>query len=67
MREILYFQAGRFSNFIGTHFWNAQESYFTYGEEAEEPLVNHDVSFREGLSNKVCGYFPMQGQSLSEC
>lgn len=53
MREILYFQAGRFSNFIGSHFWNAQESYFTYGEDAEEPLVDHDVSFREGLNHQV--------------
>ena len=42
MREILYLQAGTVSNFVGTHFWNEQESYFTYGEDAEEPLVDHD-------------------------
>ena len=42
------------SNYIGTHFWNAQESYFTYGDDAEEPIVNHDISFREGVSRKVC-------------
>ena len=53
MREILYLQAGTVSNFVGTHFWNEQESYFTYGEDAEEPLVDHDISFREGVSRTV--------------
>ncbi|KAJ8482568.1 hypothetical protein ONZ51_g5273 [Trametes cubensis] len=52
MKEILYIQAGPLANFIGTHFWNTQESYFTYGEE-EEPVVYHDRSFREGLTRKV--------------
>lgn len=56
MREILYIQAGSLSNHIGTHFWNAQESYFSYGNddiEGEEPLVEHDRSFREGANHKV--------------
>ena len=53
MREILYLQVGTVSNFVGTHFWNEQESYFTYGEDAEEPLVDHDISFREGVSRTV--------------
>lgn len=52
MKEILYVQAGSFANFIGTHFWNTQESYFTYGED-EEPAVYHDKSFREGLTSEV--------------
>ncbi|TFK82016.1 tubulin nucleotide-binding domain-like protein [Polyporus arcularius HHB13444] len=51
MKEILYVQAGSFANFIGTHFWNTQESYFTYGED-EEPAVYHDRSFREGLTSE---------------
>ncbi|KAI0326804.1 tubulin nucleotide-binding domain-like protein [Cubamyces sp. BRFM 1775] len=51
MKEILYIQAGPLANFIGTHFWNTQESYFTYGDE-EEPIVYHDRSFREGLTPK---------------
>ncbi|KAI9068825.1 tubulin nucleotide-binding domain-like protein [Trametes sanguinea] len=51
MKEILYIQAGPFANFIGQHFWNAQESYFTYGED-EDPIVFHDRSFREGLNHK---------------
>ncbi|KAF4568599.1 hypothetical protein EYR36_010611 [Pleurotus pulmonarius] len=48
MREILYIQAGSFANYTGTHFWNTQEEYFTYDDETE-PLVNHDISFREGI------------------
>ena len=53
MKEILYVQAGSFSNFLGTHFWNTQESYFTYDDDEQEPQINHDISFREGLSTKV--------------
>ena len=62
MREIIYIQAGNLSNYIGTHFWNTQESYFTYGEGGEEPLVEHDISFREGLSLNVrtcVAYLPL--------
>ncbi|TDL26926.1 tubulin nucleotide-binding domain-like protein [Rickenella mellea] len=61
MKEILYIQAGSVSNHIGTHFWNTQESYFTYssaepssaqGAESADSdlLVDHDVSFRAGRS-----------------
>ncbi|EGO28775.1 hypothetical protein SERLADRAFT_434675 [Serpula lacrymans var. lacrymans S7.9] len=48
MREIIHIQAGTFANYVGTHFWNTQESYFTYYED-EDPIVRHDISFREGL------------------
>lgn len=51
MREILYIQAGSFANYTGTHFWNTQEEYFTYDDETE-PLVNHDISFREGIDQR---------------
>ncbi|EPQ55584.1 tubulin nucleotide-binding domain-like protein [Gloeophyllum trabeum ATCC 11539] len=54
MKEIIYIQAGPLANYTGQHFWNTQEAYFTYDEEEsaskEEPLTDHDVSFREGLS-----------------
>jgi len=58
MKEILYIQAGTLPNFVGTHFWNTQESYFQYdgyeGDDGtDEPEINHDASFREGLSPKV--------------
>lgn len=48
MREIITLQLGQQSNYLGTHFWNTQESYFTYGEDEESP-VDHDVHFRQGL------------------
>jgi hypothetical protein len=43
MKEIIYIQAGRFANYIGTHFWNTQESYLTHGPED----VAHNISFTE--------------------
>ncbi|KAN0125798.1 Misato Segment II tubulin-like domain containing protein [Russula decolorans] len=49
MKEIIYIQAGNTSNHVGTHFWNAQQSYFDYSGD-KEVLVDHDVSFREGVS-----------------
>jgi hypothetical protein len=53
MKEIIYIQAGNTSNHVGTHFWNAQQSYFDYSGD-KEVLVDHDVSFREGVSPRVC-------------
>lgn len=53
MKEIIYIQAGNMSNHVGTHFWNAQQSYFIYGED-KEVVVDNDVSFREGISPRVC-------------
>ncbi|KAF1942911.1 mtDNA inheritance protein dml1 [Clathrospora elynae] len=49
MHEIVTLQFGSQSNYLGTHFWNTQESYFTYPPEPESP-VNHDVLFRPGLA-----------------
>ncbi|KAI0533525.1 tubulin domain-containing protein [Xylaria digitata] len=48
MREIITLQLGQQSNYVATHFWNAQESYFTYDAGQESP-VDHDVHFRPGL------------------
>ncbi|KAL2220892.1 tubulin domain-containing protein [Thermoascus aurantiacus ATCC 26904] len=48
MHEIITLQLGQRSNYLATHFWNLQESYFTYNEEEESP-VNHDVHFRPGI------------------
>ncbi|KAF3929534.1 hypothetical protein ABW19_dt0204320 [Dactylella cylindrospora] len=49
MHEIITIQLGHFANFVGTHFWNTQESYFTYGENEEPSPVDHNVHFRAGL------------------
>ncbi|KAL4997822.1 tubulin domain-containing protein [Aspergillus recurvatus] len=48
MHEILTLQLGQRANYLATHFWNLQESYFTYNGQ-EESLVDHDVHFRPGI------------------
>ncbi|CAJ0827935.1 7112_t:CDS:10 [Entrophospora sp. SA101] len=53
MHEILTLQFGHFTNFIGTHFWNTQDSYFSYDlENAHEPGILHDVLYRSGITQK---------------
>ncbi|GAB1864451.1 Protein misato [Camponotus japonicus] len=46
-RDILTIQLGHYSNFIGTHWWNLQESNFTY-DPKHPSEINHDVLYREG-------------------
>lgn len=48
MHEIITLQLGQQSNYLATHFWNAQESYFTYADN-DEALINHDVHWRPGI------------------
>jgi hypothetical protein len=48
MHEIITLQLGQQANYIGTHYWNVQESYFTYAGQEDSP-VDHDVSFRQGI------------------
>ncbi|KAK7403604.1 mtDNA inheritance, partitioning of the mitochondrial organelle [Neonectria punicea] len=48
MREIITLQLGQLSNYTATHFWNTQESYFTYGVEEQSP-VDHNVHWRAGV------------------
>ncbi|CAG8955192.1 hypothetical protein HYFRA_00007208 [Hymenoscyphus fraxineus] len=48
MHEIITLQLGQKSNYLATHFWNTQESYFTYSAD-EESQVDHDVHFRPGI------------------
>ncbi|KXH59030.1 misato Segment II myosin-like domain-containing protein [Colletotrichum salicis] len=49
MHEIITLQLGQLSNYAATHFWNTQESYFTYSDQDESP-VNHDVHWRPGVA-----------------
>ncbi|EST09263.1 Misato Segment II tubulin-like domain protein [Kalmanozyma brasiliensis GHG001] len=57
-KEIIHLSFGSFSNHISTHFWNQQQSYFTYDLPSgstsdvppDEPLIDHDVSFQAGQS-----------------
>ncbi|OTA60352.1 tubulin nucleotide-binding domain-like protein [Hypoxylon sp. EC38] len=50
MREIITLQLGQQSNYLANHFWNAQESYFTYSADEESP-IDHDVHFRPGIGS----------------
>ncbi|KAK4696477.1 hypothetical protein P7C71_g1441, partial [Lecanoromycetidae sp. Uapishka_2] len=49
MHEILTLQLGHRANYVATHFWNTQESYFTYDSSQELSPVDHDVHFRPGI------------------
>ncbi|XP_063924432.1 protein misato-like [Zophobas morio] len=49
--EILTLQFGHYSNFIGTHWWNIQESSFQYDPDNPSE-INHDILYREGLTLK---------------
>jgi len=72
MREILYVQAGNFANYIGTHFWNAQDCYLSEhdgdAESGSSDLHDSEVSFRKGSGNSVSRLFPsicaLEGDSL---
>lgn len=52
-REIITLQFGHEANFVGTHFWNIQESFFSFGGEKSRPRdeIDHDVLFREGRNH----------------
>ncbi|RIA94768.1 tubulin domain-containing protein, partial [Glomus cerebriforme] len=54
MHEILTLQFGHFANFVGTHFWNSQEAYFTFNEclNAPKPEIIHDTLFRAGVNQR---------------
>ncbi|KAK3741802.1 hypothetical protein QZH41_010449 [Actinostola sp. cb2023] len=48
-REVISLQFGHYSNFVGTHLWNIQESIFSYdSSDAKKTEVNHDCLFRVG-------------------
>ncbi|KAL9044631.1 MAG: hypothetical protein Q9214_002243 [Letrouitia sp. 1 TL-2023] len=49
MHEILTLQLGHRANYLASHFWNVQESYFTYDTNQQASPVDHDVHFRAGV------------------
>ncbi|CAF0836344.1 unnamed protein product [Brachionus calyciflorus] len=53
--EVITLQFGNYSNYIGTHYWNIQQSQFVYSSEINLkaiPDLNHDVLFREGINSQ---------------
>ncbi|CAL7946551.1 unnamed protein product [Xylocopa violacea] len=75
-REVVTIQLGHYSNFIGTHWWNLQETNFSYDPDNPSE-INHDVLYREGenLQKQItytprlllvdlkgaCGYLKQEG------
>ncbi|XP_053666113.1 protein misato [Anopheles marshallii] len=51
-REILTFQLGNYSNYIGTHWWNIQESSFNYDPNAKPSEIDHSILYREGQTRQ---------------
>lgn len=51
MKEIVSLQFGHYANFVGTHWWNIQETGFSYSPDVVSE-INHDVLFREGITHK---------------
>lgn len=54
-REIVSLQIGHYSNFVGTHWWNIQESSFLYSPseaQIKDKEVDHDILWREGKTFK---------------
>ncbi|XP_072050730.1 protein misato homolog 1-like [Amphiura filiformis] len=52
-REVITLQCGHYSNFVGTHIWNIQESSFCYEPipgSSPSKQIDHDVLYREGLT-----------------
>ncbi|XP_033750191.1 protein misato homolog 1-like [Pecten maximus] len=49
-REVVTLQIGHYSNFVGAHWWNIQESSFIYDPKLApaQKDIDHDILFREG-------------------
>ena len=60
-RAVITLQLGNYSNYVGAHFWNIQESAFVFPSSNNTtfvPDINNRVLFREG----VTGFSHSDGQ-----
>ena len=48
-KAVITLQVGHYANYVGTHFWNAQELSFQVAKEKND--LDHDVFYREGFLN----------------
>ena len=63
-RAVISLQLGHYSNFVGAHFWNLQESSFVYEgtpeADGDHREVCHDILYREGQTlNREVTYTPV--------
>lgn len=64
VREVITFQFGNYANYVGTHFWNIQESGFTYKPSAVTVEWENDVNVRlNKLLAKIDSYIFFSSQS----
>ncbi|XP_045177352.2 protein misato homolog 1-like [Mercenaria mercenaria] len=54
VKEVVTLQVGHYSNFVGAHWWNIQESSFVYSQSqvAGPKEICHDVLYREGENRR---------------
>ena len=57
-KEIITLQLGTSSNYVGSHWWNIQESSFTYHDRDAKAELDHDVLFREGHNFRDTTFTP---------
>lgn len=51
-RELIHLSFGSLPAHFSTHHFNAQTGYFDYSPQAPQPLVDHDVSWHEGIDGR---------------
>ena len=47
-KAVITLQVGHYANFVGTHFWNAQDHSLSVAKDNND--LDHDVLFREGVT-----------------
>lgn len=48
-RELIHLSYGSLPAHISTHYFDAQQAYFDYSPSAPRPLIDHDVSWLQGV------------------
>ncbi|XP_013111049.2 protein misato [Stomoxys calcitrans] len=51
IRELLTLQFGNYANYVGAHWWNIQESGFSYDSSDEPSEICHDILYRQGVNH----------------
>lgn len=51
-RELIHVSFGSLPAHLSAQFFNTQTGYFNYSPSAPEPLVDHDVSWQEGVDGR---------------
>ena len=52
--EVVTLQCGNYANYVGAHFWNAQEALFSYDPAAKVRGISRIKKSQIPLFNPVC-------------